>query len=84
MPKPKTNQPSSPTQDRLRLILALLVVLFLVYFLFTGNDPLGLFTEQSTPTPPVAEQTTPNGTEESVSGGPFTLPNPTPTRGRTR
>jgi len=63
MPKTRTKQPSSPTQDRRRLILALIVVIFLVYFFFTGNDPLGLFTEQRTPTPSVAERVMP-----SVSG----------------
>lgn len=51
MPKKRTTKAASPFQERMRLLLALLVFGFFLYFLFTGSDPLGLFQPQQTATP---------------------------------
>jgi len=61
MSKARKQKSLSPFEKRLRMILAVIVGLFFVYFLITGSDPFGLF---NTPSPtntmeatPVAQQT---------------------------
>lgn len=51
MPKPRTKKSSSPSQDRLRLLIAGIALLLFLYFLVTGSDPLGLFDPQTTAIP---------------------------------
>jgi phosphatidylserine/phosphatidylglycerophosphate/cardiolipin synthase-like enzyme len=51
MPTKRTSKASSPFQNRLRLLLALLVFILFLYFLFTGSDPFGLFQPKTTATP---------------------------------
>ncbi|MBX3012159.1 MAG: hypothetical protein KF832_11665 [Caldilineaceae bacterium] len=48
MPK-KAKSPSS--QNQLRFWVALLVFILFLYFIFTGDDPIGLFEPESTVTP---------------------------------
>lgn len=51
MAKKRSTKAPSPQEQRLRLIVALVIFILFLYFIFTGADPFGIFPTEATATP---------------------------------